>query len=322
MNGERNNPLGGVGDYLRLMRVSNLFTAVADVAMGYFLVRSQLAPAGGFVLVIAASCLLYTAGMVLNDVFDVGADRRERPERPIPSGRIAWSTARRLGWGLWLGGLVCGWLAGYFPPALPMAWRSGVVASALASCIVLYNGVLKTTSLGPLTMGACRFFNVLLGVSLGLPFAGPNLLGFGPHHANAALGIGLYISGVTCLARREATTSRRWELAASVGLMVLGIAVLGRLHQTIMIWEAVPLTLLEPFWWLLLGMLTVTIVRRCLVAIARPEPLQVQLAVRHALWSLIMLDAAVVLLVRGVYSLGIVALLIPTMILGRWVAST
>ena len=322
MNGVSKPPTGGLWDYLRLMRVSNLFTAVADVAMGYFLVRPDVTPVGGFVLVVAASCLLYSAGMVLNDVFDIARDRRERPERPIPSGRIAWTTARRLGWSLWIGGLMCGWAAGYWPPSPPLAWRSGVVALGLALGIVLYNGVLKATAAGPLMMGTCRFFNVLLGASLGLPFMGPHLMGFGPHHVNAALGIGLYITGVTYFARHEAGISRRAALAAAVGLMVLGITVLGWVHRTITEFGAVELTLSEPFWWLLLAMLAMTIVRRCLVAVVRPEPLQVQLAVRHALWSLIMLDAAVVLLVRDLYSLGIVALLIPTMILGKWVAST
>ena len=47
------------------------------------------------------------------------------------------------------------------------------------------------------------------------------------------------------------------------------------------------------------------------------------MAVKNAIWSLIMLDAAVVLLVSGpVAALCIVALLIPTMFLGRWIAAT
>ena len=39
-------------------------------------------------LLAAASALLYSAGMVLNDVFDVELDRQEQPYRPLPSGRI------------------------------------------------------------------------------------------------------------------------------------------------------------------------------------------------------------------------------------------
>ena len=33
--------------------------------------------------------LFYTAGMILNDVLDDDVDRRERPERPLPSGAVS-----------------------------------------------------------------------------------------------------------------------------------------------------------------------------------------------------------------------------------------
>ena len=76
-------------DWLRLIRVPNVFTAMADVAMGYFFV----AGAGCFGwregmllgLLVVASSLLYSAGMVLNDVFDYDEDCRDRPMRPLPS---------------------------------------------------------------------------------------------------------------------------------------------------------------------------------------------------------------------------------------------
>ena len=42
--------------------------------------------------------------MVLNDVYDVETDARERPYRPIPSGRISLNKAQSLGYGL----LLCG----------------------------------------------------------------------------------------------------------------------------------------------------------------------------------------------------------------------
>ena len=46
-------------------------------------------------LLVASGCL-YTAGMVLNDVFDYEIDRHERPFRPLPSGRISLGAARGL----------------------------------------------------------------------------------------------------------------------------------------------------------------------------------------------------------------------------------
>ena len=36
-----------------------------------------------------SSGLLYVAGIVLNDYFDIEIDKRERPSRPLPSGNIS-----------------------------------------------------------------------------------------------------------------------------------------------------------------------------------------------------------------------------------------
>ena len=99
-------------DYLELLRLPNVFTAVADVVMGFFFVQApwafshdpqrSLLPVGVWTvgLLAAASALLYSAGMVLNDVFDIELDRQEQPYRPLPSGRIPLSSARWLGWQL------------------------------------------------------------------------------------------------------------------------------------------------------------------------------------------------------------------------------
>ena len=85
-----------VRDYLQLVRLPNLFTAVADVAMGFFVAQPLLAERrlgmwewAALGTLAAASVLLYAAGVVLNDWFDLEIDRQERPERPLPSGRIA-----------------------------------------------------------------------------------------------------------------------------------------------------------------------------------------------------------------------------------------
>src|SRR5207302_1510764 len=60
---------------------------------------------------VAASTLLYWAGMVWNDYFDLAQDRKERPLRPIPSGRVTPRMAALLGTGLMLAGLGCAALA-------------------------------------------------------------------------------------------------------------------------------------------------------------------------------------------------------------------
>ena len=91
--------------YLQLVRLPNVFTALADVAMGFFVTQgivelASLEPVQivRLTLLCVASACLYLAGMALNDAFDADIDREERPERPIPSGRVSLSGART---GIW-----------------------------------------------------------------------------------------------------------------------------------------------------------------------------------------------------------------------------
>jgi 4-hydroxybenzoate polyprenyltransferase len=310
-------------DYLRLFRIPNVFTALADVTMGFLFMHRALQPVGVYVCLAAASALIYTAGMVLNDVWDADQDRADRPHRPIPSGRIAQAQARRIGFGLLVSGVILGWMAGSLGLVDEAPWwRSGAVATLLALCVLLYDGVLKRTLLGPLTMGMCRLLNVLLGMSVAVAVTGPAALaGFGSQHWLAAGGIGLYIVGVTWLARTEAKTSSRWSLAAATLVMMTGIAGLGAIHQKLPV-DFDPM--LEPeIWYLLLGLLAFTIVRRCSMAVADPSPANVQLAVKNSVWSLIVLDAAVALLVSPAqWALVVLSLIIPTVVLGQWIEST
>src|SRR5262245_24632863 len=88
--------------YARLFRLPNVFTALADVAMGYFFIERAIARLDVFLALLGASACLYTAGMVLNDVYDLEIDRRERPSRPLPSGRISATWAKWLGYELLL----------------------------------------------------------------------------------------------------------------------------------------------------------------------------------------------------------------------------
>src|SRR4051812_6654179 len=97
--------------WLRLMRLPNVFTAIADVAMGYLVVNHSVDEPGKLACLIGASAALYTAGMVLNDVFDVQVDAKERPFRPLPSGQISLFAACWLGFVLLAIGFVAGWAA-------------------------------------------------------------------------------------------------------------------------------------------------------------------------------------------------------------------
>src|SRR5579864_6868436 len=101
--------------YLQLCRLPAVFSAMADIFAGYLLTHASpptLAPAATFGLLLGASSCLYLAGMVLNDVFDREVDARERPGRPIPSGRVSLTVAIGLGFALLAAGNLAALLTG------------------------------------------------------------------------------------------------------------------------------------------------------------------------------------------------------------------
>lgn len=297
--------------YLQLFRLPNVFTAAADVLMGYLIAHGAFTPGVPLAALLAASCLMYVAGMVLNDVFDIEQDARERPHRPIPSGRIHAGFARTLGRVMLAAGAACGWLATLWTGDV----RCGLVATALAVLVYLYDRALKRTPLGPLGMGGCRLLNVLLGMSTA------EVAWQTPHFA-AAGGIGLYIVGVTWFARTEAVESRRLSLLLATAVMLLGfvpLVALPRLETDTVRWTY---TIAADRWHLFWGVIAALAGWRCLRAVLQPSPPLVQAAVKHAIMTLIVLDAAAAFPAGGLLTLAILLLVFPMLLLGSWVYST
>ena len=77
--------------WLQLFRVPNLLTVPGDPIAGVFLAAAAAnaaIPASAMFAAMAVSLLLYGAGLLQNDYFDLPEDRRERPRRPLPSGAV------------------------------------------------------------------------------------------------------------------------------------------------------------------------------------------------------------------------------------------
>ncbi|HEY4312007.1 MAG TPA: UbiA family prenyltransferase [Pirellulales bacterium] len=303
--------------WLQLFRLPNVFTAMADIFLGYLLVHDALEPWWTFALLLVASCLLYTSGMVLNDVFDFAVDRQQRPARPLPSGRIPLGLALHTG-GVMLGaGVALGWSVS----ALEGNARSGIVATTLAVAVLAYDRVLKRTPIAPLVMGSCRTLNILLGASTA---AGP----WHTIHYVVAAGLGVYITGVTWFARTEARVSNRMSLGLASVVMAAGLALVAYFPS--MIDDALPVGWAPRYaleigerWYVLWGLLALLILRRPVAAIAEPIPKRVQLAVKECILSLVVIDAVACYAVRGVpWAIVILLLLLPTLFLGRWIYST
>ena len=314
--------------YAQLVRLPNVFTAAAEVSMGFLVVHNSLQPIASYLCLLFASCLLYMSGMVFNDVLDYETDMAERPERPLPSGRITRQRAAWLGVAMLLAGVALGWCAGFVSPSMSSVnWRPGVIATTIALCIVAYDGFFKETVMGPLWMGSCRLLNVLLGMSTGVVMSElwPQF-GFDSSHLVIAAGIGIYVVGVTWFARQEAVSSNRGLLLLGIFCMTMGLAFLALFPQ-VGAFESgeFRISLRSPLvWTMLVAVLGFSIIRRCLVAVRDPQPRLVQLSVKQCIVSLIVIDAAVCLAVcRPVWwSLAVVSLMIPMLVIGRWVYST
>ncbi len=307
--------------YLELLRLPNVFTALADVLMGAWFVtaspwRGELPKLDPIVLIFlfGSSACLYLGGMVLNDYFDRTKDAIERPARPIPSRRVAESSARWFGTELLIVGVGLAWAASYFVGSV----RGGLVAFAITVAVILYDGWLKNTPLGPLAMGTCRMLNVLLGMSA----ASAAEVEWSGVHCLVAGGIGVYIVGVTLFARTEAVVSRRAMLATGTVVLLFGIGMLAWFPNFLKRSDTLVGSQMNT-WYLFWAILAALIGYRCFRAIAEPAPVNVQAAVKQCIFSLIVLDASVTFAVQGRASaLIIVALLVPTMFLGRWIYST
>lgn len=300
--------------WLQLVRLPTVFTALADILLGTQLVATADATTSPRTLglLLIASAGLYLAGMVFNDVFDRHRDAVERPGRPLPSGRVTLSSAVTLGTVLMIGGVVAA------ATADGNSSRAGLlVAVGLAVCVLAYDGLLKTTPLGPLAMGACRSLNVLLGATVG---GSLEALAQGPP-LHVAAGLGIYITGVTWFARNEAGSSTRGQLTAAVLLINIGLATLitfAGMSQTAQQQDASTSVLL------LMALIVVSINRRLIAAIRDPQPERVQSGVGILLLSLIMIDATLALAASGrtTPALLIASLMIPALVLKRWIRMT
>lgn len=147
-------PRGRRAAWAALLRLPLAPTVAADLLAGA--VAAGREPGAWLLPAFIASAALYTAGMVGNDLVDLPRDRRDRPERPLPSGRITAPRAARALAGLLALGLLLPCLT--LPPAAAPAWI------LLAVCVAAYDlGPRGFPGWGPLWLGLCRGVDVLAG---------------------------------------------------------------------------------------------------------------------------------------------------------------
>lgn len=205
--------------YLQLTRPANIITAIADIWAGFavsgaaaLLVSQNTETENTYIFPLIWLSLstigLYGGGVAFNDVFDAKLDAVERPERPIPSGKVKQSHAA------WMAALLI--LLGILAAFQVNLW-SGFIALAVGLLAVLYDAWGKHQAIfGPINMGLCRAGNLLLGISV-IPELLPDFWALGLIPL-------AYVSAITMISRGEVHGKNKNALIGGLGIYILIIA--------------------------------------------------------------------------------------------------
>lgn len=194
--------------WLELLRVPNLLTVPGDPLAGYLLSGAGWLYGPGKILpVLLSSISFYCFGLILNDLADAVTDGRERPSRPVPSGRISVQSCKAALVFFLLGGLALAWMTGV---------AAGAAGSLLAFAITAYNLYFKKYAFaGPVSMGLCRGLSLIMGAAAG---GGMNV----PAGIAATILV-LYVAAFSSIARLEMGGARvgagRWNPALVLMIM-------------------------------------------------------------------------------------------------------
>lgn len=296
---------GALLSWLRLLRLPTVFTALSNILCGYFITTrpkvTEILQQPDLAFLLLASAGLYLGGMVLNDVFDAALDAIERPERPIPSGRITIRAATIAGALLMISGIISAAFAGV---------TSLTVALMIAVAVIAYNAGLKASAAGPLAMATCRFLNLLLGTSSGISLSGLST-GSG---IEVACGLGLYILGVTWFSRSETGSGHRLGMLTGIVLLLGGLGV-----DAMAVYRNGATTAATNGGCMAILLLGLNMAMRATKAITHPHPIVVQKTVGLMLLSLIFLDAIMVFSLSGDAKLAaiVIALVGPAILLRK-----
>ena len=287
---------------LTLSRPANVVTALADILAGMALVGFQF----GFksykiqplALLGIASMLFYAGGIILNDVFDRKLDAVERPERILPSKKMA----------VWEASLLA---ILFFILGICLSYLVSVVSAIIGICLVIaifsYDYLFKKYAfLGPLNMGVCRGLNLILGMSI----YDSEILEFG-HLALLSI---TYIFAVTLISRGENKGENRWALGISWSLFLF--VHLGQLHYSFkqnQMSIAAPFILAHAIW----------LYSNLWKAMKNPQPNLIKKTVKTGVITLIIFNASWVACSGNIFMACITAALLPiSLYLAKYFAVT
>ena len=185
-----------IKNYLTLIRVPNLFTLPSNIMAGYFSsnIENNIEIQTIILLILISGCL-YATGVILNDLADRKIDQKERPNRPIPAGKVAPRNA--IIFALLL-------ISISVTISLMISNITFVIVFLLISVIFAYDFLLKNSSVGPVIMGTTRLLNILLGSSPHLMIIAKDSSDYELFRTlTVSLSELAYITGISALSRYE-----------------------------------------------------------------------------------------------------------------------
>ncbi len=249
-------------------------------------------------MLMISSGLLYVSGVIFNDYFDIEIDRKERPSRPLVSGKVSKRNAMKIG----LISMISAAILSFF-----VSWSSFAIAIFLSSAIFAYDYKLKHNRiLGPISMGGSRFLNVLLGsspllqlpinVNLGKPFF-------------VAIILFVYVVVIILFSKKEISgmnSKKQTVILFSIVYFIIatiGIAIVLGVFKT---------------WSIVILVCFVVIISLIFKQIIVRDATSIQKGIKNMIISIIILDSIFVSGTAGLlYGLPTLLFLLPTVLLSR-----
>ncbi len=143
--------------YVEIMRPGNAIMGAIAIILVAFVDKTFNIPV---ILAILAVFFETAAGNVINDYYDYEIDLINKPERPIPSGRISLKSGKYFSYLLFLAGTICGFIISI----ITNNWIPFLIVIIADIVLYLYAYKLKSTPLiGNLTVGFMTGFGFVFG---------------------------------------------------------------------------------------------------------------------------------------------------------------
>jgi 4-hydroxybenzoate polyprenyltransferase len=317
--------------YLKLLRISNVFTVPPDIIVGFLAVSINFSfstgyPVSDLVILIFSSIFLYLGGLVSNDLFDIKADRLERPTRPLPSGKIKKTNALLITILMFSLGIILAAFVNHISLGISILLLVGIVS---------YNYKFKNGFFRPYLMAGIRSLNVIYGASFVFDVSMISALENGEYLisdtgffsflllALASCAVYFHIFILTSLSKSE-TTREFFKVKNILNIQKIQITYLLFLLVTLSL--AIILTPFKLdfliFILLFLFLLNLLFNRASKMDISQGEEM-IKFMVKSMLILLIILDSAFIAGEAGLIAGCLVALLtIPCFILAKWINMT